>query len=179
MRRLSVRLGAALIAGALACGCAHSPAPKGWLPKSDASVTDAFGGWIVAEIGPGRKAARVEGELIAVEPESVLVLDGDRPVMLAKQAIVRARVAGYDLHASTITTWAFLGAVTTPTHGAWLLISLPMWSLAGGIGTASAVRASVFEYPSAPWTELAKYARFPQGMPAGVPRAALRGKRGG
>lgn len=164
------------MAAALACGCAHSPAPRGWLPKADASATDAFGGWLIAETGPARKPVRVAGELISVEPDSVLVFQGDHPVMLAKQGITKATLVGYDIDSGVLSTWATLGAISTLSHGAFLVFTLPMWSIAGGVTTSQAVHASMLEYPKGSWTEIAKYARFPQGLPAGVDRMALRRK---
>lgn len=170
-------LGVALaVAGALVSGCAHSPAPREWLPKADASVTDAFGGWLTAEIGSGRQATRVEGELIAVGTDTVLVLAGDQLLGLAKGAITKATLAGYDIEAGKLAQWTAAGSLSTLSHGIGLIISLPIWLIAGGISTSSAARAPVLEYPKRSWAEIAEYARFPQGLPAGVDHSTLRRK---
>jgi len=171
-------LGVALaVAGALASGCAHSPpAPRGWLPEADATVTDAFGGWIAVEIGREKPPTRVSGELIAVGTDTVLVFAGDQLVGLPRAAITKATLAGYDIEAEVLAQWATLGSLSTLSHGVGFIISLPVWLIAGVTSTSSAARAPLLEYPKRSWAEIAAYARFPQGLPAGVDRSTLRRK---
>lgn len=171
-RAMTVALAAALVSG-----CAHSPAPRGWLPTADAAGADAFGGWLVAEVGRGRDHRRIEGELIAVGTDSLLVFAADGVARVPRTAITRATVAGYDIAAGKLGTWTTLGTISTLSHGAWLLLSAPTWIIGGSIATSKASHAPLVTYPSRPWSDLARYARFPQGLPIGLDPATLRKKR--
>jgi hypothetical protein len=190
MRSRRPRLGAGLLlATLLTGGCAHSPAPAGWLPPADASGSDAFGGWMVAEVGAGHERRRVEGELIAVEADTIIVLAAGGLESLPRAAILKATVAGYAIDAGKLGGWTTFGTISTLSHGVILLLSAPVWIITGSIATGKASRAPLLEYhvvrgdesramndASRPWTDLALYARFPQGLPAGLDRATLRWK---
>jgi hypothetical protein len=167
-----------VLAAALASGCAHSPAPAGWLPAADASGSDAFGGWLVAEVGRGRDHRRVEGELIAVGADSLFALAADGFEGLPRAAITQATLAGYDIEAGTLAGWTLLGTISTASHGIVLLLTAPLWVLAGTFATNSATHAPLIRYPSSAWNDLTPYARFPQGFPAGLDRATLNRKQG-
>lgn len=60
----------------LLSGCASSNAPREWLSSSDQMQTQAFGGWVeVSFVIPDTAAGKpAEGELIAVEQESLIVM---------------------------------------------------------------------------------------------------------
>ena len=64
------------LATALLAGCAGNSAPRGWLPEAADAQAQANGGWVtvnyqIALDRPGQ----VDGELIAIGPDSLYVLD--------------------------------------------------------------------------------------------------------
>jgi hypothetical protein len=61
-----------------------------------------------------------------------------------------------------------LGALSTVTHGGFIVISLPLWLFVGGNAYATAARAHAAEHAGLD-ERIAHFARFPQGRPAGWP----------
>ncbi|HET7294792.1 MAG TPA: hypothetical protein VFM88_20380 [Vicinamibacteria bacterium] len=135
--------------------------------------------------GQGKDAA--EGELLAVEPERLLVMEpkGIRALPLA--GVEQVRVKRHDWGGKRAWTWTVLGALAT---GGALTASCASvednescgrvglgvgltWLLLGGLSAMSLEKSSVERVRGPNWRELAPYARFPQGFPAEVDPKAL------
>jgi hypothetical protein len=159
---------ACLCAGA---GCAVSHAPPGWLDAPGHSR--AFGGWIVVERLDGPEQLR--GELISIEADSLLVLDDLVLVSLPLACVSKADLTGYAA-SSGIASWTVLGTLSTASHGFLLLLSAPVWLVAGISASAAETHAPHFKHPPSSWEALRPFARFPQGMPPGLSRTSLRPK---
>ena len=157
-------------------GCASTNAPRDWLPGAAEMQSDAFGAWITLSPKQHSRADRMSGELIAVQPDSVFILVQDSLVAMPRAGIADATLAAYDNHWGSLWGWTALGAVSTLSHGIFLILSAPLWILVGSITAASASHEPIRQYPDRPWEELKKFARFPQGLPVGIDRGALRGK---
>ena len=131
----------AVLAAVAAAGCASlgSPVPpRGWLRPYEVEVRESLGYGVWAAVFFKTQPRRVEGELIAVDSDSVVVLTADgirvRPTSELRQAGVAVQIAT----GSTETDW---------------------------------ISAS-------DWSRMAKYARFPGGLPPGIEPRDLLPKRG-
>lgn len=168
--RTSLMVLAALVL--LVSGCARSYAPNYWLPSEAKSQQTAFGGWAHVEWGHGKIA---EGELIAISADSIFVLSEVSLTGLQLADVSKVRVASFESGASWLAFWTTLGSISTGSHGVALIISLPVWLIAGSAATAgqSRVPLTTLDAPLLEWKALRPYARFPQGMPAGLDRSQL------
>jgi hypothetical protein len=165
-----------LLGVAVLGGCATSSAPQGFLVSAKGEQTDAFGGWIELEIY-GTSARVLEGELIAVDGDSLFVLEeasGWELVALYGGEVREARLRGYDPGTGKYSAWTFLGTLSTVSHGYGLVLSAPIWLIGGSSATASQSKMADFEYSRRDVVEMRKFARFPAGMPEGVERGKLR-----
>lgn len=167
-RRAAAQLGWLLFCGA----CFRTTAPEGWLSTPEVAQREAYGGWISAAYAP---AQVVEGELIAVTPESLYVLTADSLIPLAMGAITSAALTTYDAQLRTLEMWTLLGSASTLSHGVGLVLTLPLWVIAGSSVTASASKSP--RVRSLDPADLRPYARFPQGLPPALDRRDLRQKQ--
>ncbi len=198
---------------ALAAGCAGNPAPRDFLDRPAQSQQSAWGGWIElrvrdeaapayvargevaappsardeSEFGDRPRAARpleLMGELAAIGADSVYVLMQAGCAAIALADVERARLTGYEAGTGALVTWSGAGGLSTLSHGFILVISLPVWILAGATATSAneynaRVRVPTRDTePARSWADMRAYARFPQGLPPSVRRGELR-PRGG
>jgi hypothetical protein len=158
----------------LCTACFYTTAPEGWLPTPAVAQQQAYGGWIKVDYAEGNGSRTVEGELIAAAPDSLYVLTTDSLVSLATGTITSATLTAYDSRFGATMTWGILGAVSTLSHGWFLILSLPMWVIAGTTTSASASKGPRVQ--AVDGALLRPYARFPQGLPPGLDRGTLRRK---
>jgi hypothetical protein len=162
---------AAATAGATACF--RSTAPPGWLPPPEDVQRQAFGGWVRVQDRAGTPTVVYEGELIAVDADTVHVLY-DRLVSLPRASFCCITVTTFATDYSPVTLWGIAGTLSAASHGWGLILSAPVWGL---VATGAAVSAS--RAPRVVSTDpavLRPFARFPQGIPPGLDRATLRAK---
>lgn len=154
----------------LGTACATNPAPDGWLGPADRAAGDPYGAWIEIEpLGPGSK---IKGEFLAVDGDSVYVLDlGGRVRSLPLPEVADAAVVAYDARWGRLAAWTALGALSTISHGVFAILTLPTWIIGGTVITALQSRSSIRHVRRGEdWTSVRKYARFPAGLPPGLPR---------
>ena len=171
--------------GLLCVGCVITSAPRGWLPSSNDAQTNTYGAWTEINLRYPEKAGVVRGELIAVHDDSLFVLTADTLLGLSRDQLRSVRLSTYRSEHGGLAAWTGLGAISTASHGVALLGTLPMWLIVGSATTASASgepdehcsAAEIKERGGVCWQDLAKFARFPQGIPPAVDRSSLRGKR--
>ena len=168
----SRRLLAALLAASLA-GCATNPAPPGWLPPAAKAQAQAYGGWISLNCKKGEAVTHVEGELIAVTDDRVFVLADSGLVEVRHESVAKATLAAYATGEGALAGWSALGTVSTLSHGLYLLITAPMWIIAGIMAAGGESGAGLLRYPQKPLASFRLYARFPQGLPKGLEASAL------
>ncbi len=168
--------GLCILAAGLLGGCASNRAPKGWLPEAEQAQIQAFGAWIWVECEIDSSVLEAEGEFIAETEDSVFVLTPDSLVAVATSRIVRVRLYTYDAKQGRLALWTTAGSLSTPSHGFFLILSLPLWVLTGSISTAAQSRLPIEKLPPQSWHELRKFARFPQGLPEQLDRSRLKGK---
>lgn len=154
-------------------GCYRSSAPPGWLPSPTDAQRDAFGSWIRVHRQP-KTIPLAEGELIAVDADTIHVLADGRLVSLARAALCCAEVTAYRMDLSELQLWSVLGTLSTASQGWFLILTAPAWALTGTAVTASASYAP--RIVSTDPLVLRQFARFPQGIPPTLDRATLRSR---
>jgi hypothetical protein len=167
----------------VACSVWSRP-PKKWLPHAEESQREAYGGWVRIDGRDGDANVSYRGELIAVHPDSLYVLEGSGLQAIAMEDVDRAEVIGYDSGYRDAAGLATAGALfSLLTHGFFLVFSIPVWT-GVGIGEFHGLlnkarsrypkksREGGHWKPALAWgeelREFAKYARFPQGLPPGL-----------
>jgi hypothetical protein len=168
----SRRVLAAFLAASLT-GCASNPAPKGWLPPAVKAQEQAYGGWISLSCKNAEAVTHVEGELIAITDDRVYVLADSGLVDVPHESVAKATLAAYATGDGQLAGWSALGTLSTLSHGAYLILTAPMWIIAGIMAAAGESRAALLHYPEKPLASFRAYARFPQGLPAGFEASAL------
>jgi hypothetical protein len=156
-------------------GCASRYSPEGWLPSLYEVQHQAFGSWITAECLSEGKSLTLSGELIALEGGKLIALDENRAFEIPVSDIRRMRLENFR-EARMAGMWAFLGTLSTLSHGYYLMISAPVWIVSGVMLAAGESRTGLVEYKGPPPDEIRKFARFPQGLPKGIDRKSLRPK---
>jgi len=168
---------ALVLAGSLA-GCSSAPSSK---PASPPDASAVHGRTVKVGLAEPREAKPVEGELIAVSAEALVVLSPAGLQSVRRDDVDRVEVALHGLNGRTMTTWVTVGALLSGLSllvacsqvegascgGAAILPAL-LW---GGIGAPSAyslARSSRRVVERAKLDALSAYARFPQGLPEGV-----------
>jgi hypothetical protein len=152
----------------LLCACVSNPDPR--KPSLENVERSGYGGWIVMTT---RQGARIEGELISVEGVFVRVLHYGRLPLLAVQTTEIASAELFKYESEGFGAWGALGSVSALSHGFFLVLSIPVWLISTGVVSSIESRSVILHYPEDSWAELAKWARFPQGMPEGIDERAL------
>jgi hypothetical protein len=116
----------------------------------------------------------VQGELIAIDTDTIHVLADGRLVSLARATVCCAELTAFRMELSELQLWTVLGILSTASHGIVLILTAPLWAIAGTAAAASASYAPRI-VPTDP-VVLQPFARFPQGMPPGLDRRTLRSK---
>jgi hypothetical protein len=166
-----------LVAAAACAACAGNSAPRGWLPEPEEAQVVAYGGWIELTHEERDRRRRILGELIAVSADSVWVLDDRGGVVIPTATVRKGKLTAYAPQSGDLATWTVVGTLATISNGAFLIFTAPMWIIGGTLVTGNESRAPERRHPPLTWVGLAPYARFPQGMPAGVELTTLQSKR--
>lgn len=175
--RRRTALPTACLLATFAAGCAHNPAPRGWLSRPEVAASEAFGAWLEIQADSARHELRYEGEFIGAQADSIYLLGDEGFEGVSRARILRARLIAYDARAGELAGWTFLGTVGTLSHGVGLIFTAPTWILVGSLASSAQSRNPMVRVPPNPWKEATKYARFPQGLPENLDRASLARKR--
>ena len=147
------------------------------------------------EVRPARNspAPAVKGELIAVDPQLIWVLEPDRLSRLAFTEVEQVSVRRHGLNRKAAWRWTMLGA---PVSGVVLTLAcgsaedsegcgviLPgvgaTWALFGALSAPSLEKSSQLRVLPSDWEALRPYARFPQGLPESLDLDSLVGRAPG
>ena len=161
------------IAGVILClsfaHCASTRAPSGWLTDPKNVPVDPYGGWVSVESEVGL----ISGELIAVANDTMFAADTSLHAV-SFSSIHSVRLAVYD--PGTVAAAVVGGTILTVSNGVYLFLTAPMWIIGGSVAAAIQSRDPLLDYPDVPLRDFAIYARYPQGLPTGVDRTAIRMK---
>jgi hypothetical protein len=146
------------------------------LPKPTEAQAAAYGGWIELTYDEPEKR-HTDGELIAVSADSVWVLSGNQGLVIPTAAVRGGKLTAYAAQKGGLTAWAVLGTISTISNGGFLIFTAPMWIVGGSLAVGGESRAPERKNPPLTWVELAPFARFPQGLPAGIELTALQPKK--
>ena len=162
----------------LLSGCASTTAPRGWLPSNSQTQSQTFGSWIQVHYNSDSdKDQFIDGELIALDTDTLYILTDQRFQSIAKPDITKARLVSYDSKAGSMGGLVFLGTLSTLSHGAFLILTAPfLWMIGGGATAASQSLKPIIDYPDRSLEDFQHYARFPQGLPRGISLAKLKPK---
>lgn len=177
MSRADVRMQRAVLAAAVIAlsGCATHAAPPQWLPDARTAASTGWGGWIRMTVRADSVDAIVGGELIAAHDDTAFVMaPGDSLRAIPHVMIRKAELVEYDPKQGTVSAYAFLGVLSTASHGVVLVLSAPAWMITGAVLTHVVVNEATTK--SVVMKELRPHARFPQGIPPSLDRASLRPK---
>jgi len=155
------------IAAILPSCIASSPAPRAWQRSLGDVQRVTYGAWTRVE-GAG---VAMDGELIAVEPARILLARGAQVAAVPSPCVDKLTIAAFEAPAST-TAWGVAGTLSTPSHGYFLVFTFPIWLLTATTSTyaqTSAGHITETHLGGAPLhvDRIRKWARFPQGLPAG------------
>ena len=79
-----------------------------------------------------RSGAEVRGELISAEGVNIWLLrDDGRLVNFPVESVRDACLGVFQTREAELTAWTIVGALSTVSHGAYLIFSLPIWLLVG------------------------------------------------
>jgi hypothetical protein len=114
----------------------------------------------------------LEGELLAVERDSVFVLTQGGDVRSEQlDRVERALLAFYAPGTGPLAIWSILGAVSTISNGAFLLFTFPAWVIGGSLAARGQSRAPLYRIDDRDdWSLARLYARFPARLPPDLPR---------
>jgi hypothetical protein len=148
-------------------------APK-YLPKVGDLDKNPFGSYIRIH-STGNKL--IKGELIAVDSNQIIVLEGSDSIASGCVAVPIQRISRYDLRYAQPKHYGWsipLSILLTLAHGYYAVFTLPA-SLAVTIPvTISGERAFQYNNNTLSYEQLKMFARFPQGLPPGVSLPAIK-----
>jgi len=106
--------------------------------------------------------------LIAIDQSAIHVLTAAGLQSVPRASVNRLTLVAYGTRAGALAGWAVGGGISTLSHGGFLLLTAPMWAIAGVVAVRTEARAGVLHDEAA-----RSFARFPQGLPAGFDPQSL------
>ncbi len=164
-----------ILSANLLCSCAVLQSPRGWLPNVREVQTQAYGCWIIVDHISDGKERRTSGELIAISPDRLFVLNEYGISELLLSAIMGTNLEIYE-ESTGVGAWAILGMLSTVSHGYFLVASAPVWIIAGISAGISESKSGLMKFKGPPTQDVRMFARFPQGLPKETDLRELRMK---
>jgi hypothetical protein len=133
------------------------------------------GCWIELET----KVDKISGEFIELSEENVyveVIKFGKKLYAVPRDEVKTAQiVVFYPDRKGYLGLWTLLGVLLSlTTHGGYLLISIPIWSLFGISSIIGRSYEPVFNYSKKELDKMSIYARYPQGVPMKIRQKATR-----
>ena len=160
-------------------GCASTTVPFHWLPTAPQLQSQAYGGWIQVDyLSESNSNEYIDGELIALDEQSVIIMSYRGPLKISTPRITKARLVRYDTKIGNMGGLILLGTLSTISHGFYLVLTAPvLWILGGSATTGARSFEAIIDFPKKPLDSFKPYARFPQGLPTDVDLATLKPKK--
>ncbi len=153
--------------------CASIRGPRELIPDPEEVPENPRGCWVELET----KVDKISGEFIGLSEENVYVEGqfGKKLYAVPRDEVKKARiVVFYPDGTSYLGLWTLLGVLLSFTHGGYLLISIPIWSLFGISSIIGRSYEPVFNYSKKELDKMSIYARYPQGVPMKIRQKATR-----
>ena len=155
-------------------GCPGTKFIPNDLPKASEAEVSTRGSVIVMN----GKTNRMEGELVAIESDTVFIFQNKTLTAIPTAHVTDARlfVTQYPLRSGSIVSWTGLGTLLSLSHGWGFFATAPLWLITGTITNFLVVHDADngdLHYPADSWLAFQKYSRFPQGFPVGLERNKL------
>ncbi|MDX1409838.1 MAG: hypothetical protein R3330_16930 [Saprospiraceae bacterium] len=121
----------------------------------------------------GNKTRYLQGEMIAITADTLYLLEPDSahvyPLARAFVNTGSVHVALSTEHPESLGWISVLANLSVIGHGYYLAFTLPLNAIATGVVGANMNEPYQVLYPAMiEWEQLRKFARFPQGIPAGI-----------
>lgn len=145
-------------------------APAAYLPEAGEIGASEFGSYIILNLSEG---SGIEGELIAIENEMLIVLSEVNDQM---QTILIEDINSFKLMYAQPKNYGLAipaSVLLTLTHGNFALFTAPVNIAVTGIITTRGTRAFTYNEKTITWEDLKMFARFPQGLPPNIELADL------
>jgi len=163
--------------------CQKRMIPASYMPTPDAATMNIKGSWIVLNTDNDAlpiSGKIISGELMAVQSDSVYLLTDSALLAVNRNMIISAvlypfkpQTAVTPIIAMLSSLPAIFGAIAKD-DGAFLLLGVPVM-ITGAVMSAIEGGGNVMKYPARyQLNDLAKFARFPQGLPSGLDPEKLR-----
>jgi len=158
-----------LILSMLTAGCATTYAPDNWLPETDKVPQSNYGGWITLIVNESNdesdeKVMQYGGEFIAVDTVNIYVLY-DSLYVIPKEKIINSIIELDQKSTGAYGAWVAGGSLATISNGAFLVITFPLWMVAGIPATSGESFRDRYEQENPDeyyWDDVRKFSRFPQ-----------------
>lgn len=165
-------------------GCAASQAPTNWLPGTENYPGNSFGGWMTivtsVEINNGKERFfQYGGEFISQDEDNVYILY-DTVYMISKRDIKKVILELVEKSTTGFGLWTLGGTVATLSNGYFLVITAPLWLIAGTEAAVGESTRDLYESDNPDllfWNNVMKFARFPQGFPTNINLSKLKPKQ--
>lgn len=151
-------------------GCATLTTPPEYRRPEAEQLIDGRGAWIALDVKG--TLHRPRGELIAVSQDSVFVLDDSLrawPISVLRSGRLRAWQPPLFLAGVEMTALSLLSV----SNGWLAILTLPSNLVVGAMALVDEGRTAGRDSRRLGWPAMAAYARFPQGLPAGLERSEL------
>jgi hypothetical protein len=154
--------------------CASIRGPRELIPDPEEVPENPRGCWIELET----KVDKISGEFIGLSEDNVyveVIKFGKKLYAVPRDEVKKAQiVVFYPDGTSYLGLWTLLGVLLSFTHGGYLLISIPIWSLFGISSIIGRSYEPVFSYSKKELDKMSIYARYPQGVPMEIRQKATR-----
>jgi hypothetical protein len=148
----------------LISSCASLHSPEDWLPEVHELQSRAYGCWMTLEYFSGGQTMSVSGEFLAATPGTLFILNENGVSEISVLAVKRTKLEIFK-EKRIAGLWAFLGTLSTASHGLGLIVSAPIWIVSGIALAAAESTAGLKGFDGPPPEGIRMYARFPQGLP--------------
>jgi hypothetical protein len=142
-----------------------------YVPGAESLTESVHGSYLVLESKDGN---HISGELIAVDSSGVVLLSSREKKCVT---VPRNSIAWYSLHYAKAKNYSWtipVYSLFTLSHGIFLVFTLPLNLITTSSITNGGIRSYRYTKKNFTLDQMKDFARFPQGIPAGVSVGEIR-----
>jgi hypothetical protein len=149
--------------------CTQNPDPRQM--SLEVMQKGAHGAWIQLVAHDGRALG---GELLAIDASTIWVETLDRQTLEVDRAnVAHGNVYTY-VSEGGMGVWGLFGTLSTISHGFFFLFTAPIWLISSSIAAGAEASHVELDLEDETLDDIAKWARYPQGMPIRVAKPVAR-----